>query len=75
METVRSTPSTPPAPERVPMTTFRARVAHYVNLVCYRGVTVLLMRKGKAVAKLEPLAEDVDEKILATNPGKIPGEL
>lgn len=72
METTRSSP---PAPDQVPVTLFRARVAHYLNLVCYRGVSLYLMRKGKAVARLEPLTEDATDKILAQNPEKSPGKV
>jgi antitoxin (DNA-binding transcriptional repressor) of toxin-antitoxin stability system len=67
---MESTRSSPPAPDQVPVTVFRARVAYYLNLVCYRGVSIFLMRKGKAVARLEPLTEEATDKILAKNTDK-----
>lgn len=71
METIRSQP---PVPQQVPLTVFRARLAHFLNLVSYRGITVFIMRKGKAVARVEPMTEDVEEQILAKNAEKMPGE-
>ena len=72
METTRSSP---PAPHKIGLRDFRARLAHYLNLVCYRGVSIYLMRKGKAVARVDPLAEDAEEKILVKNAAKMPGDV
>jgi antitoxin (DNA-binding transcriptional repressor) of toxin-antitoxin stability system len=68
---MESTRRTPPAPQRVQVRTFRAQLAHFLNLVCYQGASIYLMRKGKAVARLDPLAEDAEEKILVKNAEKM----
>lgn len=72
METTRSTP---PAPQKVGLRIFRARMAHYLNLVCYRGISLYLVRKGRAIARIEPMTEDAEEQILVKNAAKMPEKL
>lgn len=69
METTRATP---PAPQKVGLRDFRARMAHYLNVVCYRGVTLYLVRKGRAIARVDPITEDAEEQILVKNADKMP---
>jgi antitoxin (DNA-binding transcriptional repressor) of toxin-antitoxin stability system len=72
METTRSTP---PAPQKIGLREFRARMAHYLNLVIYRGISLYLVRKGRAIVRIDPLTEDAEEQILVRNAGKMPEKL